>query len=148
MVRPFLFLLTVASVTGCGAAFPRPMTGQDLERLGTGDALVAYLAQADASPTVCDASAKGPHVARFDDDLRDSLVRGLVDGRIAPHVWRRCVDAVLTNASPAGAAMMLDAVGRGYRSLVKDAELETSPTLQTRLAAMQALYLERPNGLD
>src|SRR5262249_9531218 len=35
-----------------------------------------------------------------------------------------------------------------YRSLTKNVELETSPTLQTRLAAMQAHYLERPNGLD
>jgi hypothetical protein len=124
------------------------MTGQDLSRLDSGDALVTYLAQPDASPTVCDLNAAGPHMLRIDDDVRESLVRGLVDGRIAPRVWRGCVDAVLSSASVPGASMVLDSIGRGYRSLIKSKDFETSPALQERLSAMQALYLERPNGLD
>src|SRR5207253_1465117 len=60
----------------------------------------------------------------------------------------RCIDAALAGASPEGAALILDAVGVGYRSVIKDGDLEKSPALQARLGAMHALYLERPNGLD
>jgi len=49
---------------------------------------------------------------------------------------------------PEAAAMLLDAVGRGYRSLIKEGDLETSPALQARLTAMQMLYLERAHGSD
>src|SRR5215471_13621601 len=142
MVRLSLSLFAALGLAGCSAAYPRPMTARDLARFDSGDALVTYLAQADASPTVCDSQAKGPHVSRVDDDVRESLVRGLTDGRIEPQVWRRCVDAVLAGSSTPGAAMMLEVVGRGYRSLIQNGDLETSPALQARLAAMQALYLE------
>jgi hypothetical protein len=87
-------------------------------------------------------------VVRFDDDARAALVQGLIDGRIEPGLWRRCVDAAFAGASPEGAAMLLDAVGRGYRLVIRRGEIETSTPLRTRLATMQSLYLERPLGTN
>jgi hypothetical protein len=140
--------LAIGLAAGCAPTFPHPMTAQDLVRLDSGDALVAYLGQPDASPTVCDARASGPHLAHFDESSLRSLIYGLTGGRIDPGLWRRCVDGALDGASTEEAAMLVDAVGRGYRSLIKDGDLETSPVLQGRLTAMQTFYIERPNGLD
>ena len=124
------------------------MTAQDLARLDSGEALVAYLGQPDASPAVCDLRASGPHLTRFDRDVAMTLVEGLAEGRIDPDVWRRCADALFDGATPAGAAWLLYAVGKSYRSLVEDSDVETSPALQARLGAMYALYVERPTAIN
>jgi len=123
------------------------MTAQELVRFDAGDALVAYLSQPDASPTVCDPLAAGPHVLHWNEGVLSSVVDGVTSGRIDPGLWRRCVDA-LAGASPDGAALLVDAVGRGYLSLIEQRGLETSPVLQERLATVQAFYVERPSGLD
>jgi len=49
-------------VCGCAPQFPSPMTAAQLVQYNSGPALVAYLAQSDASPTVCDLHALSPHV--------------------------------------------------------------------------------------
>src|SRR5262249_27536626 len=146
LAMPRFSLLVGAAIVlaGCESAFPHPMRAEDLSRFPSGDALVAYLAQRGASPAVCDLRATGPHLSHYDADVRDALVQGLIDGRIEPRVWRQCLGAALPDLSPESAALLLDAVGRGYRSLLRRDELEKSTALQTRLAAMQSLYLERP----
>ncbi|HEX6839865.1 MAG TPA: hypothetical protein VF334_24990, partial [Polyangia bacterium] len=90
--------LVVAAGAGCAHTYALPMTAAELAADGSGDALVAYLGQRDASPTVCDLGAAGPHLAGLDDDDRAALVRGLVDGTIAPEPWRRCANALLRSS--------------------------------------------------
>lgn len=129
-------------LAGCAPEFPRPITSQDLVRFHSAAALVAYLRQPDASPSVCDPRATGPHVVHLDDDMRSALVHGLTDGDIDPDLWRRCVAAALGGGD---GPPLLARIGEGYVALVENRELETSPTLQARLAAMQAVITERPN---
>jgi hypothetical protein len=133
---------------GCAAPFPSPMTASDVARISSGDAMVAYLQGPGASPAVCDLRASGPHLTRFDVGVAAALVDGLADGRIAPDLWRACADRVLASAPPADAAALFDAAAHGYRELFRNHELETSPALQARLAAMQRQYIERPTGID
>ncbi len=140
-------LCAALGLAGC-VAFPHPMTGQDLVRLDSGDALVAYLGQSDASPTVCDSQARGPHLRHFDGSMRTSLVRGLTDGQIDPALWGRCVDAALDGATPGDVALLLDAIGKGYRSTIESSVFEGSPPLQARLTAMQRVFVEGPSRSD
>ncbi len=133
---------------GCGVSFPRPMTAADIANLDSGDALIAYLAQRDASPAVCDLRSTGPHVTRFDRDMATVLVRGLDDGKVDLSLGHACIDAALESGSQEIAAQLIDAVARGTHSLATDRALETSPALQARLAILQAVYLERPSGKD
>jgi hypothetical protein len=144
-----LFVVGVAVAgSGCAGSLPSPMMGHDLARLDSGEALLAYLGEPGASPAVCDPRARGPHLGHFDDGVASELVAGLADGEIDPDLWRRCADAALDGAPPEQAAALLDAVARGYRKLVEDADLEKTPALQARAAAIQRLYIERPAGLD
>ncbi|HVM66752.1 MAG TPA: hypothetical protein VMU14_17925, partial [Acidimicrobiales bacterium] len=136
-------------VAACGAPqFPLPMTAAQLSGYDSGPALVAYLGQPDATPAVCDLRARGPHVSYFDDDKLRWLVRGLTEGQIAPELWRRCANALIVSEVPDVAAALLDALGRGYRALIRRADFEQDTALQARLAAAQRLYIERRNGID
>jgi len=132
-----VLVLIGLGAAGCAASFPRPMTAGDLARLDSGEALVAYLHAPGASPAVCDLRASGPHLTHFDAGVATALVDGLADGRIEPDLWRACADRVLASAPPVAAAALFDAVAHGYRDLFKNHDLETSPALQARLAAMQ-----------
>src|SRR5579871_4211396 len=91
-MRHALFLICVL---GCARQFRLPMTAAEMAQHDSGDALVAYLGQRDASPAVCDLRAQGPHVSSVSPDVREALVSGLVDGKIDPGLWRRCVEAIL-----------------------------------------------------
>jgi hypothetical protein len=142
-----LVVVGVASA-GCTPSFPAPMTAQDLARLDSGEALVAYLGQPEANPAVCDLRAGGPHLRHFDRGVATPLVEGLAEGRVGPEVWRRCADGVLDGTTPDAAAQLLDAVARGYRDLIEDGDLEKSPALQARAGALQELYIDRPPGID
>jgi hypothetical protein len=138
-------------VVACGCAgepsFPLPMTAAQLSQYASGPALVAYLSQPDASPTVCELRSRGPHLPVFDDEMRQQLVRGLADGRIAPDLWRRCADALLKRLPDEGAASLMDAIAGVYRALLVDGELDGDPARQARLNAMLRLYGERKPGI-
>jgi hypothetical protein len=88
----------VFALAGCAETFALPMTRLQLVTCDSGPALVTYLGHPDASPGVCDLRANGPHVRTFDDDMRASLVDGLVEGHIEPELWRRCAGALLRSA--------------------------------------------------
>jgi len=133
---------------GCAHEFPLPMTAAELAAYDSGDALVAYLGQTDASPTVCDLRATGPHLSTVDDDARRALVRGLGEGEVTPELWRRCADALVRSSAPGDASALVDAVGRGYRTLIRNRGFEREPELQARLAMMQRFYIERRHGVD
>lgn len=141
-------LVCTLGVAGCAQQFPLPMTAAQLATYDSGPALVAYLGQPDASPTVCDPRAQGPHLRTFDDKARESLVSGLTDAQIEPGLWRRCANVLLVGSPPDSAAALLDAVGRAYRTLIKSADFEKVPALQDRMEVMQRLYLGRKSGID
>ena len=140
--------MVVLGLGGCGVSFPHPMTAADLATLDSGDALVAYFAQRDASPAVCDLRSTGPHVAAFDEEMATTLVQGLDAGKVDPSLGRACIDAALEGSSQAGAAQLVDAVARGIHSLANDSALETSGAVEERLAILQSIYVERPSGKD
>ncbi len=139
-------VVAAMGVGGCAASFPNPMTAADAARLDSADALVAYLAQRDASPAVCDFRSTGAHVTRFDHDMAKALVRALDDGKIELPLGRACIDAVIEQGPPEAAAQLIASVARGYHALAVNPALETTPALQARLATLQAIYFERPNG--
>ena len=71
--------VVVGMAAGCAAQLPLPMTAAEFVGYHSGPALVAYLGQPDASPTVCDLRARGPHVPAYTADIRAALIDGFVD---------------------------------------------------------------------
>ncbi len=124
------------------------MTAAEMASFDTGEALVAYLAQHDASPRACDLRSTGPHVRRIDGLMASALVEGLHDGKIDPALWRTCMDAAIESAPPDAARALVDAVVSAYEALATDGAIETSLPLQARLTALQAVYVGRPTGRD
>jgi uncharacterized membrane protein YgcG len=141
-------ILAVLVAAGCAAPIPLPMTAADLARQDSGPALVAYLAQPDANPAVCDRRARGPHLGAFTPDVRDALIDGLARGQIDPALWRRCLDAAMQGLPPDQVAGVLDAVMRTHASLVTDGDIESDPAFAGRVATLQRLYVDRASGVD
>jgi hypothetical protein len=81
-----LALGPLVALGACTAAptFPLPMTATDLVRHGTGPALVAYLTQPAASPSVCDPEARGPHLVSLDEGGVEALVGAFEEDRLTP----------------------------------------------------------------
>jgi hypothetical protein len=152
--QPILRFVLPLALLACGCAperFPLPMTAAELVTYApprSGPALVAYLGQPDASPTVCDLRATGPHLRALGEDVRASLVRALADGKVDPKLWRHCTSAVLRSAPSPGPSLLIDAIGHDYRSLLKSSDFEKLTALQDRVRVMQQLYIERENGVD
>ncbi|MDB4889499.1 MAG: hypothetical protein JWL61_1354 [Gemmatimonadetes bacterium] len=141
-LSPLLLLLMA-----CTRHFPMPMTAAQLAEEKDDGALIAYLGQRDASPTVCDLDARGPHLLALDADLRGELMDGLSDGRIPPSIWRDCVDRLMKSADRQSAVPLFDAVARSYEIALTDPRVEYDDKVQKRLAAMHALLLDRRNGV-
>jgi len=141
------FVGVAGTAGGCGARLPNPMTAADVARLDSGKALVAYLAEPDARPAVCDARAPGPHLTHFDAPVATTFVEGLTAGQIPPPVWRQCADGVLASSPLAGRAL-IDATWPAYRDLIVDGALEASAPMQAQVATLQDLYIQRPTGVD
>ena len=135
-------------VCGCAPQFPKPLIAGQMVQYDSGPALVTYLAQADASPTVCDLQARSPHVSRMTADIRAALVDGMVDGTINPVLWRRCVDVLLKRLPHDEVPPLFDDLGHAYRKILADSDLERNPSLSERLATLHRLYLDRRAGLD
>ena len=141
-------LVVVGMEAGCAARHPLPMTAAELVRYDSGPALVAYLGQPDASPTVCDLRARGPHVSALTADIRGTLIGGFVDGKIDPVLWRRCIEVALKGLPADRVPSVFDDVMLAYRRLLKDSDLQTDPALAERVATIQRLYVDRRPGLD
>jgi hypothetical protein len=132
-----------ALTSGCVTHYVLPMTSGELVDLGTGKALVVYLGQPDASPSVCDTKSKGPHVSEFTSDFQNALVQGFVDGKIQPALWERCVKRVLRNLPEDRAAAFHDQLAREHSKLMRGAAIEENPEADERLVMLQNLYLDR-----
>ena len=106
MRLPPIIVLSLVAV-GCGHDYPLPMTAAELAAYDSGDALVAYLGQPDASPTVCDLRAQGPHLV--DRRRRRAHARwcaGSATARSTPDLWRRCANALVRSSAPDDAAAL------------------------------------------
>jgi hypothetical protein len=125
-----------------------PMTAADMVAYHSGAAVVAYLGQPDASPAVCDLRARGPHVAAFTEDVRGALVGGLVDGKVAPAVWSRCVQVAFEWMPIDDASSLVDASLNAYVKLLDSGSLRSNPAVAERAATLQRLYLDRRAGLE
>ena len=142
-------LLPVALVAGgCVPVFPMPMTATQFAQANSGAALVAYLGQPDAGPSVCDLANRGPHLTLVNAETLELLGDGLREGRVKPELWRRCIEALLKGLQRPEAVGLMDVMGTTYRALLRDGDFEQNPLLQKRLAVLHEMFLERPNGLS
>ncbi len=142
-LRRTLILASLAA-TGCAQHFALPMTAAQFASHNSGPALVAYLSQDDATPSVCDLQARGPHLTGINDEVAEALTDGIRLGRVEPKLWRRCLEVMMKTADPGEASHLMDSLARGYRKLMIEDDFEKSPSLQVRLQAMHQIYLERP----
>jgi hypothetical protein len=148
VARHISLAATFLCLSACVPWFPQPLTAVDLEQYNSGAALVAYLAQPAADPTVCDMGSQGPHIRKLWAEDSEALVDGLVDGRVAKSVWRACTSALLRSAPSAVMPAFLNAAGRGYRKLITREGFERDYEAQTRLIELQAIYLNRARALQ
>jgi hypothetical protein len=102
--------LLLALLGACAQHALRPILASDVAEGRRGATLSAYLAQRDANATVCDLKAGGPHIAAVTAKVREDLINGLSDGRIAPPLWRECVDAIARSADRETNAALFDMV--------------------------------------
>ncbi len=142
-----LWLFTVLA-TSCAEHFPLPMTAAALSHYNSAAALSVYLSQPDASATVCDLTARGPHFKALDQEVAGELVHSLVSGNVAPRLWLDCAQAFLRSAPAGAAALLIDEGGHGYRDLIRDSQIEKSPAVQARLEALAQFYIERESRVS
>lgn len=115
------------------------MTANELVREPSGDALVHYLAQPDASPSVCDPLSSTPHVRRLDEDASEELVDALVDGVVEPAIWGNCVERMVANGPAEDVGPLLQLVAEAYRGVLTSGAVECDPVVQSRLSVMHAI---------
>jgi hypothetical protein len=145
-----LLLFSLLSTLGCARHYRQVRYPFTAEQLATwtgskGEVLMTYLLQPNASVSVCDARSKGAHVSlSLKDDLAD-VVDGLGRG-VDPPRWRKCVELLLPSLDPTGAQSFFAEMGRKYKSLLRDSDLEKNPHLPVRLDALHQIYLQRPVG--
>src|SRR5664279_1794833 len=127
-------------VAACGGAqIEPPLTAADAVQANSGAALVRYLAQRDASPSVCDFTlTSGPHLHHLTPDARGALVAGFRNGTIEPGVWRRCVKTMLPQLPGDDRASLVDAILGAYQGML-GADLD-SPARVERLSTLEELY--------
>lgn len=145
----FRFIGAAGALLGCASdpTFPMPMTAAELATYDSGPALVAYLGQLDASPSVRDEHARGPHIGAPLEPMRKSFIAGLVLGKVPPTLWHQCASVIVRRATPDESSALIDEIGFAYKKLLKDSDLDKKPELQQRLDAMQQLYMDRKNGI-
>ena len=146
MRRVLLALCLIVLACGCGRSYPSPFTARDMEKIGTGDALVHYLKQPGATAAVCDRKSNGPHFLGSSADDWSDLTTGLLGGDVRPDLWQRCAMILLESASADDAASMLDAMAHAYRKLLAHAALETDEAERARMEALHRAFLLRRGG--
>src|SRR5262245_4686802 len=120
-----------------------PITATQLAQSRDRSALVAYLGQRDASPTVCDLASDGPHVQALDANVRDELMAALRDSRLAPSLWSNCVGRLIRSADLESARSIYDAVARDYVEMLVGGSVDRDTLAAERLSVMHLLLLSR-----
>jgi hypothetical protein len=148
MRQGFAIALLSLFASGCASTFAMPMTAQEAVTYGSGPALVAYLGQPDANPGPCNLRGTPPHLSSLPPEGQDDLMDGLVEGKVASAIWRRCANALVKSLPTDEAASFFDAMAKAYRRLLVDADLDHAPHKVERLSVLHRLYLDRKAGLD
>ena len=143
-----LVLVLVGSASGCVTCGRGLVTSARASNDSSGESLEAYFHQRDATATLCDLEARGPHLQAYTVSVRDTLVDGLLAGAIPPAFFQRCVELLLERLPAATGNVLLQSLAGPYRVLISDGHLETDPARVEQLQALQSLYLARPTGLD
>ena len=100
-------------------------------------------AQPGQPPPICDPQRAQPPSP---DDL-DELLDKLRDGDLKPAVWQACAEPLLARVPPPLAAEFIDRMGKTYRKLLRNRDLDQDSGLQEQLHTLQQIYLHRPTGL-
>lgn len=134
---------------GCVTArtYRVPMTAAELSAHREPDALVAYLTQPDASPSVCDPRSSGPRFSALGADARTALMQAFRAGRIPPPIWRGCASAVLRGADAATSSAFAGEVLAAALATIHERDLESDGGEQARLEVLQQVYAERPSAV-
>ena len=140
MPRSLCLLFVVAAAC---ARRTMPITATQVAQSRDRNALVEYLGQRDASPTVCDLASDGPHVPEVSADVRDELIAALHDDRLTPAIWGECVTRLIHSADVESARSVFDAVGREYIELLVNGAVERDSLAAKRLFVMHTLLLGR-----
>ena len=111
--------LALALCAGCYPSarhhqnYAPPLNASRVAQLNTGDAVVSYLRQRDANPSICVPSETQPHVilnhGRELEDLIDGVGRG---ARLDK--WEACVHGILGALPPALAQVAVDRLLERY----------------------------------
>ena len=135
-------------LAGCAPVpLPLPMTAAQAVDYSSGEALVAYLSQPDASSDLCAIGPGDGHLHAFTADERDAFVAGLRDGTIAPALWKKCAKQLGQHLDPDASASLFDAALDAYSSLLH-AKLDSDPAAVERAQVLQKFYLDRHAGSD
>ncbi len=122
-----------------------PLPAAQASQLNTGDAVVSYLRQRDADPTLCDPFANGAHVVlqtpRDLEDLADGIGRGA-----RPSKWAECVHRMLGKMPDELAAVLLDRILHQYVLRIAYPELERDPPIMQQLEILRRVYTDRQPG--
>jgi hypothetical protein len=137
----------LVAATGCTPADPMPLSANAAVHVGSGEALVAYLAQPEATPSICDLHAKEDHVRVFTPDMGPTLVGALDRGTLPIEPFRQCALRLVKTLPSDSSATLFDAMAHAYRGMLRDARLDTDPARLERITALQTLYLDRKPGL-
>jgi hypothetical protein len=148
---PWVVGLLFVCATGCATTktFPLPMSAEQLSSYHSdGEALAAYLTQADADEGVCDLHALGPHASIVDEAGRQAVTQNFLAGTIKPLLWRRCENSLLHTADATTVSALMSDLVDLIPKLVTDSKAETDPQKQAQIDSAQRLYLERKVGID
>jgi len=120
-----------------------PITATQVAESKHHRALVTYLGQRDASPTVCDLGSDGPHVAAVDAGVRNALMDAFHEGSLTPSLWGDCVGRLVHSADRESARTLFDAVARAYKQALVDDSISRNASAEERLSTLQTLLLGR-----
>jgi hypothetical protein len=131
-------------------SFPHPLTAAQAAQARTGAALAHYLAQPDATATICSATSHGPRLGALSTSDLEDLVHGLTDGTVPAAPWKSCANALFASAPAEESARFLDAMGYAYRSLLRNGDLEkpAGASLRARLQTLHETFVLRPTGAE
>ncbi|RLB44559.1 MAG: hypothetical protein DRJ42_31450 [Deltaproteobacteria bacterium] len=157
-MAPVLLALTTLSallaLTACDLPVARhhenhalPLPAARVQQLNDGDAVVSYLRQRDADPSVCNPTASGPHVVFTDPRHFEDLVDGIGRGA-RPDKWADCMHEMLGKVQAPDAAVLLGRLLEQYVLRIAYANLEDDPAVMEQLEVIRRVYSERQPGRD
>ena len=141
-MRLLLLSLLLLATSGCHHRFPLPYTVNQLARDSShwpGDALVHYLAQANADVSVCTLTPP-PVLSRTDEDLVEPFVTSLEEQKLSPERWQACATRLVPGLPAASQEIAWTRLARVILSLLD------VPESAPRLIAAHEVLAERPLG--